>query len=163
MAKAQYEKQYVADFHITDMKDVEFSEWLKARGWKGDVNKIDSRWTKFVILNGDTIKVLALVKYKNDEPVSRMIWVGSNIQAPTLTEIINANAKFVKNSGFSLTVDVPHSWVSLSAGTQESLVFLQNEEAENVLEEANNLYHETGDTLLDDCIMHVMKGWIENL
>ena len=78
-----------------------------------------------------------------------------------LGKIIIENANYVKLSGFTLTQDDVLPSLLLTNG--EDKIFFQEESARDILDEANKLYEKTGNTTTPECIMSIMKGWVENL
>ena len=71
------EEQYLIDFKEVVMTDLEFSEWLKHCGWDGAYSNFNnSGIVKYTLATGT---VLALVKYKNDSPVNRWIYLPKDV------------------------------------------------------------------------------------
>jgi hypothetical protein len=66
-------------YEETDMTDVQFSEWLREKGWEGKVSKLGEFSQFFIPINENKIKVLAIVKYKNSCPLNRWIYVNVNV------------------------------------------------------------------------------------
>jgi hypothetical protein len=149
------------------MNDESFSEWLEMQGWKGD-SKLFANFVNYIGKDG----VILAIKIQK---VNQRIIYTYNLDDlckdkpseifPTLSNIVNDNAEFVKNSGYSMEYDIGYSWISLNtkSGMDDEQIFFQGEQADNILEEANELYIATGDTLFDDCILHVVKPWVENM
>jgi hypothetical protein len=65
-------------FELSDMNDVEFSKWLRRRGWQGDSQKL-GEWTKFYVPLPKGNRVLAIVKFKNSPPVQRWIYIKTGV------------------------------------------------------------------------------------
>lgn len=66
------------NFKEKHFTDVMFSKWLYANGWTGDYlpgDKIHKEFTRFFVGK----LTLAVVKYKNDHPVNRWIFINPNI------------------------------------------------------------------------------------
>jgi hypothetical protein len=70
MIKA-HEPHFFADFKEVDMTDYGFAKYCRDNGWEGEVNKL-TNWTQFILPNGT---VIAIVKYKNHEPINRWIYL----------------------------------------------------------------------------------------
>ncbi len=71
MLQVQPEDQMLVDFELTEMTDHEFAAYCRERGWEGETNVL-KQWTQFILPSGT---VVALVRYKNDAPVNRWIYV----------------------------------------------------------------------------------------
>ncbi len=166
--------QLIRDFKKTRLNDACFNEWLIDGGWKGE-SQLHGNFVLYTRPNGHVIAI------KQQKVQYREIYIYEEsykktttplyikpmevLHTPTLTEIIKHDADFVTNSGYRLTYDYIYSWIALDTkdGMDDNAIFFQNEEADNLLEKAKKLYEETGDTFLDDCIMHCLKGWVENM
>ena len=68
------EKDLLFGFKEVEMKDVEFAKLLKKNGWKGDYLPVGI-FQRFV-RGKDT---LAIVRYKNDPPVNRWIYINTKL------------------------------------------------------------------------------------
>lgn len=167
-------KQLVKDFKETRMNDAIFDEWLRDNGWKGE-SQLHGNFILYIKPNGQVVAI------KQQKVKYRIIYIYEELvngvttplyfkpieilHTPTLTEIINQDADFVINSGYRLRYDTAYSWVSLDTkdGVDDNEIFFQNEKADTIFEKANKLYEKTEDTYFDDCLMHCLKGWVENM
>lgn len=71
MENVQPQDQMLVDFELVDMNDHEFAKHCRDKGWDGKVNHLAS-FTQFILPSGT---VIALVKYKNDMPINRWIYL----------------------------------------------------------------------------------------
>jgi predicted transcriptional regulator len=64
----------VDTYTLVSFSDVEYSKWLKSKGWKGEYYHI-KEYTLFM----EKENILAIVKYKNDYPCDRTIWINPSV------------------------------------------------------------------------------------
>jgi hypothetical protein len=62
------------DFQHVEMRDVEFSNWLRSKGWQGECHPAGNTWGKFHV----GFKTLAIVKYDNQE-CERKIFINTKV------------------------------------------------------------------------------------
>jgi len=58
-------------FTMVDWTDHEFAAWLREKDPNWKINKLTEEWTQFITRG----QVVAIVKYKNDYPVNRSIFI----------------------------------------------------------------------------------------
>lgn len=64
-----------SNFKEIEMSDHEFAAWLRKRGWVGDSEPYGSEYVRFTAGRSLYKRVLAVVKYKNNSPVGRQIYI----------------------------------------------------------------------------------------
>lgn len=82
---------------------------------------------------------------------------------PTVSQIIKADAQFVRDSGFVLETHYTGLWVSLVGQDEAQVVFLQGDEADQLNDEAWRLYESVGDITIEDARLHLLKPHVECL
>jgi len=84
---------------------------------------------------------------------------------PTLVQIIENNAQYVRDSGYQVEINRSMETVSIQHDTpyDEMSVFLQGHEADNFINEADTLWNDAQHVSLDDCLCSVAKQYIDNI
>lgn len=67
----QPQDQMLVDFELVHMNDHEFAKHCRDKGWDGKTNVLN-QFTQFILPGGT---IIALVKYKNDMPINRWIYL----------------------------------------------------------------------------------------
>ena len=76
----------------------------------------------------------------------------------TLKQIVESNISYVVNSGYTVETTT-YSTVSIDNGVDEESWFLQGDEADNFIDEADKLYNET-DLSIEDIFLHLAYKYI---
>jgi hypothetical protein len=80
--------------------------------------------------------------------------------ATKATRFIHEAADFVRNSGFTVTIDSPFSWVSID-GPDDENVFMQGEEAETFIDEVRTLCKRYPSLTEDTAALALAKPYVE--
>jgi uncharacterized protein with von Willebrand factor type A (vWA) domain len=85
----------------------------------------------------------------------------------TLQEIVEQNAEFVKNSGYSININRRLQWVHIQheSGDEDLSIFLQGADAEQFINEYDNLADQPSldHVYLGDLQLATAKPYIESL
>lgn len=82
---------------------------------------------------------------------------------PTLKEILEANERYVLDSGFTVNADKSMQWVSIEGMEEGQEIFMQGDEASEYIEEAERLWNELGDVGQETCLYSLAKEYIDCL
>ncbi len=75
MQTVQPQDQMLVNFEEVTMSDHQFAKHCHDKGWEGKVNPLKN-YTQFILPTGS---VIALVRYKNDAPVNRWIYLPKEV------------------------------------------------------------------------------------
>lgn len=76
-----------------------------------------------------------------------------------MKKIIEANAKYVRDSLVEVTYNSSHSWVVARDENDETVFFLDGYQADEFIDEAKKLYNEN-DVSMDDVVHHLAKQYL---
>ena len=78
-----------------------------------------------------------------------------------LIKIIEQGARTTRASGFTVDVDSAYSWITIKNEDTHEGVFLQGDEAESFIIDADNLYNKTGTLTYDVICEYLAEKYME--
>ena len=78
-----------------------------------------------------------------------------------LTKIIEQGARTTRASGFTVDVDSAYSWVTIKNEDTHEGVFLQGDEAESFIADADNIYNKIGTLTYDIVCEYLAEPYLE--
>jgi len=81
----------------------------------------------------------------------------------TLTQIYKRQAAYVRNSGFTVTVDEKYCYVVIENKETEQCYFLQGDEGYAYIDEYRDIWEKAGDLLMCDAIYGHAQQYIDCL